>query len=259
MPLSDWARSPRSAFEGLSRPEAIAVLVTGSTEQHGPHLPPGTDTLIGVEIARRAALACRRAHVFLLPPLWFGYSPHHMAFAGTLTLSAESYLGLLADLLDSLVAQGSPTIVVVNSHGGNSDLVSVAAVEAGRRHHGRARILATTYWGHVAGRQAEFRSTPEGGTGHAGEFETSVMLHLHEPLVTAHLPDDLFPRHPLPGNSTDLFGASKARSYLDFAELSASGTFGAPSEATAAKGEAAVRACGEELARYLDALVGGAA
>src|SRR6476620_5749522 len=83
----------------------VVVLPLGSLEQHGPHLPLLTDTLIGGEIARRAEAELGEAALFL-PPLWVGASDHHRRFRGTVSLGNELYVRVLVDLLESLIGSG---------------------------------------------------------------------------------------------------------------------------------------------------------
>lgn len=149
--------------------EAVAVLPIASHEQHGEHLPLGTDTLLAQAVVERALTD--REDVVLCPPLPYGFSGHHQ-FACALSLRPATLLQVLGDLLDSLVDAGFTRILVVNGHGGNSEMMSQAVKLAALRH----RVVAgfCNYWDLLDG---------HGGPGHAGRFETDLMAAAHPELV----------------------------------------------------------------------------
>ena len=96
----------------------------GSCEQHGAHLPLGTDTITALEVARRAA---EQADVPYTAPLWIGYSPQHMrepeSSVGTVTLRASTFNELLYDILRSLIHHGWNKLILVNGHGSNTKVI----------------------------------------------------------------------------------------------------------------------------------------
>ncbi|MGH3132927.1 MAG: creatininase family protein [Gaiellaceae bacterium] len=149
----------------------LAVIAVGSCEQHGPHLTLETDSAIAQAFARRLAgdLGDR---ALLCPPLAYGLSEHHMGFAGTLTLRAETLLGFLSDLVESLTRWGLRRLLVVNGHGGNIDAIRLAA-RAARRDHGA--LVAGLMWAQLAADVIAQRVTSE-RYGHACEVETSVAM-----------------------------------------------------------------------------------
>jgi creatinine amidohydrolase len=162
----------------------LALVAIGSCEQHGPHLTLATDTAIAQAFAKRLAgdLGDR---ALLCPPLPYGLSEHHMTFAGTLTLRAETLLGFLADLVESLARWNVRRLLVVNGHGGNIDAIRLAA-RAARRD--RSALVAGLMWAQLAADEIAQRVTSE-SYGHACEVETSVAM-----VLTA---DSLRPRDPL--------------------------------------------------------------
>src|SRR3954454_13005620 len=88
-------------------PESLAVIPLGATEQHGPHLPTGTDYFTVESLAREAAtIASEHAPIIVTPALPFGSSDHHFVFGGTLSLSTETYYRVLRELVESLVTDG---------------------------------------------------------------------------------------------------------------------------------------------------------
>jgi creatinine amidohydrolase len=169
-------------------PESLAVLPIGATEQHGPHLPTGTDCF-AVEAVSRAAAAQLPDDVptIVAPTLPFGSSHHHFVFGATLSLSTETYFRVLCDLVESLVTDGFTRIFLVNGHGGNHELAQLAARDMALRHP--VRVAAGSYWNIawsdlVAAEAHRGRRLP----GHAGDFETSMMLALQPHLVPADRP-----------------------------------------------------------------------
>lgn len=169
-------------------PDSLVVLPLGATEQHGPHLPTGTDWFAVDAIAQAAARkASASIPMIVTPALPFGSSEHHFVFGGTLSLGTETYYRVLRDLLTSLVRDGFRRIFVINGHGGNHELAELAARDLALGHE--VRVAAGSYWGIAwealtnAGAH-ESRRLP----GHAGDFETSMILNLRPELITANLP-----------------------------------------------------------------------
>jgi creatinine amidohydrolase len=184
----------REEVRGLA-PEALAVLPVGATEQHGPHLPVGTDRFAVEAIARAAAEATAdQIPVVVTPTLPFGSSSHHLPFSGTLSLSTETYLRVVMDLAESLIIDGFRRIFILNGHGGNHELIQLAARDLALKHP--AHLAAASYWtiawdGFVAVKG----DTPGRMPGHAGVFETSLVMALrpdlvHEPRPHRNLSDE---------------------------------------------------------------------
>jgi creatinine amidohydrolase len=249
-----WEQNTSPALAAAVAKDPIVILPVGSIEQHGNHLPVGCDANSAEAVALRAAEGLAgAAHpvLLLLPPLWYGYSPHHMGFAGTVTLRSETFLGVVQDVVESVLSQGVRRIVILNGHGGNVSSLDVVAARLGQIWHGKARIVAVTYFHLAAPRQREFRQSERGGMGHACEFETSVQLAIHADLVDMPAAVSCYPHLSSSRQSTDLFGISLVRSYHDFKDLSPSGTLGDPSLASRDKGEKILRICAEELRAFL--------
>ena len=166
-----WDRLTREELTALA-PDALLVLPAGTTEQHGPHLATGTDTLIAATVAERAAaLAVRPGTILLAPPLAYGASAHHVPFGGTLSLGVATFQAVLADLLASASAAGVRRAFVLNGHGGNAAACAIAVSEASRLH---GLVCATALVSELLG------DHPADGParGHAGSFETSIVLAL---------------------------------------------------------------------------------
>lgn len=163
-------------------PGAILVLPTAATEQHGPHLPLGTDSILGEGVARAALNNARTdSPLVLAPVLPYGSSHHHLIYS-TLSLATSTYLAGVSDLLDTAIRSGFRRIYVLNSHGGNVDCVRLAARDTALA---REAVIGTcSYW------DVSLPSLQQAGAGgswplpgHAGHFETSLMLALRPDLV----------------------------------------------------------------------------
>ena len=200
---------------------------------------------------RPKSLSGHEPPILVLPTLSYGHSPHHMAFKGTITLRSETFLAVVADVVESVLTHGARRVVMLNGHGGNVSALDVVASRLGQAWRGRARIAAVTYFHLAAPRAAEFRQSSPGGMGHACEFETSLQLVLHPELVDMAAAVTCYPELPSTRQSTDLFGTSLVRAYHDFRDLSPSGVLGDPSLASQAKGERILGVCVQELAAFL--------
>jgi creatinine amidohydrolase len=163
----------------LAERDTILIPV-GSTEQHGDHLPVGVDALVAIHLAEDAA---RRANVLVAPPLWFGFAPQHMGFAGTVTLRPETLTAVVEDVCNSLIYHGFRKLVIVNGHRiANLPPLQIAASKVHNRTGAHVGIVDPVYIGHELHR--EILSDPEaGGLSHAEGLETAHMLHLHPDLV----------------------------------------------------------------------------
>ena len=180
--------------------DALAVLPIGATEQHGPHLPTGTDFYTVEAVAREAAQQMPDdIPVIVTPTLPFGSSHHHFIFGATMSLTTETYFRVLCDLVESLITDGFKRIFLVNGHGGNHELAELAARDMALRHP--VRVAAGSYWriawsDLIAANAHLGRRLP----GHAGDFETSMMMSLRPELVPSKRPhrDGEFETEPAP-------------------------------------------------------------
>lgn len=187
----------------------IALLPIGSQEQHAEHLPMGTDTLLAGAVVDRAEalLGEEGPQVVRLPVLPYGHSPHHL-FAAAVSLSAATLGAVLGDVLGSLNRSGFRRIMIVNGHGGNDEVMRLAIKEFAL--HTDVALAACSYWS-LGG--ADDAGRPDVTPGHAGWFETSLMLAAHPDLVRTPLPvrepvqpPPLFDRPPHPGLSVERYG-----------------------------------------------------
>jgi creatinine amidohydrolase len=162
---------------------ALVVLPVGATEQHGPHLPLGTDSLIVEHIARAAAVTAREEiDVLVTPTLPFGSSHHHLPFGGSVSMATERYYGALSDMAESLVVDGFRRIFILNGHGGNHEIIQLVARDLALRH--AVNLGAASYWDLARTTLNEGApGLPGHYPGHAGHFETSLIMALRPDLV----------------------------------------------------------------------------
>src|SRR3712207_3047616 len=135
MPARYWPDPTTEDFRTRDMSRTIAVLPVGATEQHGPHLPVGVDTYINEGyLARMMALVPEDLDVLVLPVQTVGKSNEHLAFPGTLTLSAETAIRAWTEIGDSIHRAGCRKLVFANSHGGNVSIIDIVARELRVRH-----------------------------------------------------------------------------------------------------------------------------
>ena len=171
----------------MAAPESLAVLPIGATEQHGPHLPTGTDVFAVETVAAKRRRNDGRCPGDCHAHASFGSSHHHFVFGATLSLSTETYYRVLCDLVESLITDGFTRIFLVNGHGGNHELAQLAARDMALRHP--VRVAAGSYW-NVAWKELVEAEAHRGRRlpGHAGDFESSMMLSVRPDLVPADRP-----------------------------------------------------------------------
>lgn len=151
----------------------IALVPIGATEQHGRHLPMAVDTGWAITTSEYAA---RKANVVVAPPLHFGWSPHHMGYAGTITLRADTLRAIAVDVADSLIYHGFRKIIFVNGNRiANLPPLEIAAVEIKNRSGAFVGIADTGLIAKVE--VAKACRSPDGGLDHAGEAESAFALH----------------------------------------------------------------------------------
>ena len=234
--------------QALEAGKTTAVLACGAVEQHGPHLPTGTDDYLGTAIAERAARMAGNALV--APTLRPGLSEHHMHFPGSFTLRPTTFVALVEDYCESLARQGFSRIVIFPSHGGNADTLRAQAPLLARAFQGRCEVavsLGGERMQRIAELLAESGVTVGRAGAHAGYTETSMMLQ--------QMPDLVRMEDAEPGRADDDFylpeniGRSQMESFLyGIQTQSPNGVLGDPTGSTPDSGEQLLELVAADLA-----------
>ncbi len=176
-----WADYTSQEFAQLDHDRVIAVLPVGAIEQHGPHLPLAVDFAVADGFAKRLAEALPdTSPVIILPTQPVGKSDEHLAFSGSLTLSAETLARVWAEIGASVARSGVRKIVLLNSHGGQISTMDIVARDLRIKH----KMLAFSVNWFGFGLPDGLYSDDEKVVGiHAGDLETSIMLAMHPELV----------------------------------------------------------------------------
>ncbi len=246
-----WREIPDAVREA----GGVVVLPVGAVEEHGPHLPLGTDSIETIEIGRRAA---DKAGVVLAPPIWYGNSRGLMDFPGTITLQPETLKAIVKDVVASLIQHGFNRPVILDGHGGNYGILDLAAEDL---HLETGSLIC-----HIRGWDMATLPKPAripAYDGHAGSSETSAMLRLCPDDVARDQFAESRPEINLtrwgsvfPGPS-GLYSKGPVVIPLSMSEMVERGYHGDPSGASAERGEALLQVKAEALAEFLDALKSG--
>ena len=215
----------------------LALLPVGSTEQHGPHAPLSTDTLIAEAVANAAA-AAYDGEVVVAPPFPYGISEEHRAFTGTLWLAPDTFRSAIRDVTTSLVHNGWRRVIYVNGHGGNVEALDEVAADVSRHEDGYAAAFT---WFNAIGEHAD-------RMGHAGPLETAMLRAHHPDLV--HEDRVEAARDGASGRWGDwTSGVNLAHDSHEFTD---NGVVGDPTEGDAALGHELTRLAAEGLTELLD-------
>ncbi|MBE3066938.1 MAG: creatininase family protein [Chloroflexi bacterium] len=217
-------------LERLSQPEAekrlkstrLAVLAPGSVEQHGPHLPLGTDAFAANTLAEEVA---RKMDSVLVPLPLVGVSPYHLPWAGSLTLKPQTFITVVEDICECLAKHGVERLLFVNWHEGNSPALRLAGDSVQRKFNFRV-VVAESHFitNKMFGERAKLT--------HAGNMETAAVLMYDPSLV-----DLSKATNPTPESEGDsgheIFRQKDVYPIMyDFHEVAHTGWYGKPEEAT---------------------------
>lgn len=230
---------------------SIAVVPVGSIEQHGNHLPVATDTILVDAVAKAgAAEVADEIPILVTPPVWGGLSPHHLPFGGTISIPFETLLKLVENIAESLIDNGFDAVLILNGHGGNASLIDAAVTTVGDAHPD-VDVLSLSYFRLAEGFIDDVRESQSGGMAHAGEFETSLMLHLRPDLVQTDQLEGTYRAEAYDLGRQDLFDGGALTVFRTYDELTDSGAAGDPELASEEKGEQIFDHVCEELEALL--------
>lgn len=235
--MSQWLQEKcwKEARELVKESKGVAILPVGSVEQHGYHMPLGTDSYVAITLAEEAAEKTKAA---VVPPVWFGWSPHHMVLPGTITIRPEILMGLVYDIAASLKKHGFDKIIMINGHRiVNVIWMQMAAEKIQREVGASVKIFDPAYMSKDIVKELGF-----GEVGHAEEVETSHMLYRYPDLVHLELakdnpikPAELYSVDPAFTHDTLCYVPSTYEHAEKNAQI-AGGTTGEPTKSDAEKG-----------------------
>jgi creatinine amidohydrolase len=230
----------------------VVVIPIGHTEQHGHHLALATDTII-IESVARGAGSLLPELTSVLPVMPYGVSTHRQAFAGTLNAGGRAFEDFWSDVIDVLTDRGFDRFYLMSGHGGNSSFINNVVKYAGERHR---RIFCATTWLYLSGVEGvaaleKYRQSKIGGMGHAGELETSLILHIKPNLVHMDRVIDEIDFITTPNYYMDWVEGGALIANPPWDDDSKTGAYGAGSVATAEKGKAWLQAAIDEKATHI--------
>ncbi|MCO7125916.1 creatininase family protein [Sporolactobacillus shoreicorticis] len=236
--ISKWENLTRDEIAAIDKDSAIVFLPTAATEQHGPHLPVGTDAIILSKLIDHfiETQEFDEGSLLFAPLLNVGKSNEHMGFAGTLTYGTQTYYAVLHDIAGAIAKSGFKKLVLFNSHGGNTDMLNMISRDL-RIDFGMEVFVFdwwfTSFWDKGL---KGLKQSGKYGVFHACELETSLMLHAAPETVHMELAVDEDPIEALRDNDfVTLFGPYNAG--WKTSDVTKSGVIGAPTYATAEKGK----------------------
>jgi creatinine amidohydrolase len=205
--------------------ETVGLLIFGACENHGDHMPFGSDFIMPFELAKRVAASYGKKMI-VFPPIPYGVSSHHKDFFMTISFEPDTMVNVIRDILQSLVNNSITRILIINGHDGNIAPIELASRIIKERNPGVVISCLESWWTLVGSLNKELFDVWN-GLGHGGEAETSAMLAVRPDLVNMTVaPKDVVPK--LPDN---------VRIFWKFKELTDTGATGAPRKATRKKGD----------------------
>ena len=236
-----------TAFEinDIDREKVLVVLPIAAVEQHGPHMPTGTDNFLCTGLAE-ALEQSMPDKVLLAPTQWLGASAHHLRIGATLDSSLEVYIETLMGMARSVLNDGFPRILLLNGHGGNIDPMRVALRRIQNEYVDRL-LTAACYWDVADELIKQSLDGAHKFVGHACEFETSMLMHLRPELVKLELVKD----------AGELITDNLGGVYIsrDLRQRTAEGCTGRPDLASAEKGRMLFAGILEALVETVDSLL----
>ena len=235
LPKRRWQDMTSVDFATSDVSNWIAVLPVAAIEQHGPHLPLGTDAMIGEGLIDAALdVMPNELPVTVLPMQSIGKSNEHVSSSGTLTFDWQTVIKAWIEIGESVHRAGIQKMIIINSHGGNAALIDIVAVELRVRFD---MLVVATSWGKFGEPEGLFSDREKTYGIHGGDIETSLMLALRPDLVDMDKAKDF---HSSQLDFLDEFSHLRAHGPVSFGwkaqDLNIEGTVGDASIATSKKG-----------------------
>lgn len=217
---------------------ALVILPIGQIEEHGRHLPVSTDAAIADEVGLRLAerLAEDEIQALVLPAIWTGYSTKDMVlWPGTMRIRPQVFMDLVFDVCSSLIEMGFRKLMLLNCHGHHTGALRVVTRLIADAHDVYMALVSPGAL--AAERFQEIRKSVRGGSIHAGEYETSLMLHMGEPVDMSEATDEDIMRYHSPFIAGDNFAGGQKVFWSTWGlQQSKTGAYGDPTVATAETG-----------------------
>ena len=231
----------------------VILIPIGHTEQHGYHLPLSVDTII-IEAIAKGTVDLLPTRSWSMPVMPYGVSTHRASFAATLNAGGRAFEDFWVAVIDILAARGFDRFYLMSGHGGNTSFLVNIVKFAGERHR---RIFCATAFLHTSGRIGsealeKYRTSKIGGMGHAGELETSYLLHLRPDLCKMERVVDETDFVSTPDYYMDWIEGGSLVANPPWDDDTKTGAYGAGSHATAEKGQLWLEAAIKEKADHVD-------
>lgn len=231
----------------------VVLIPIGHTEQHGYHLPLSVDTLI-IDAISQGTVNKVPTRSCALPVMPYGVSTHRSSFAATMNAGGRAFEDFWLAVIDAFVQRGFDRFYFMSGHGGNVSFLVTIVKYAGERHR---RIFCATSWLHTSGSIgakaiSKYRTSPIGGMGHAGELETSYMLHLRPDLCHMERVVDETDFITTPDYYMDWIEGGALAANPPWDDDTATGAYGAGSHGTAEKGRLWLEAAIEEKVDHVE-------
>jgi creatinine amidohydrolase len=229
--------------------QAVVILPLAAIEQHGPHLPLYTDSLIAGEVLQRALRKLPSDFpAWCLPLMPYGKSTEHAAFAGTITLSAEGLIRALKEIAASVARAGFRRFVILNAHGGNTEIVDFVLRDI-RHEQGLLTFALHTYLRVAVPEEGLSEDERTYGI-HAGDVETSILLASNPDLVRQELAPASMPIHLKTLKHPPFMGPLTFGWLTE--DITRDGALGDATTAEAARGERYLERAAEQVAELLE-------
>ncbi|MCC5994653.1 MAG: creatininase family protein [Candidatus Aenigmarchaeota archaeon] len=232
--------------------KTLLILPLGTVEQHGYHLPLGTDTIILESVLQIAIEKSKQnRYILVLPILPYGFSHHHVAFPGTLSLSAGLLENVLLTLGQQLLSQGFRKLLLISWHGGHTSIMHDVSYELKKAFYDK-HIFYISIIDFAFNKIKELISEP---VYHADDLETSIMLALGQRVLMDKAIKDGIAEVLDEYTYLDFKKSSRVKIPVNIAEFSKSGVIGDPTSSSIEKGKLLVEIITDELAKILDKIV----